>query len=50
MEVWLKAANMRLKKKSALQTIQQGWKDDAVEYTKLGAGLDLTVIPQGPQK
>ena len=41
---------MRLKKDSALQTIQQSWKGDAVEYTNLGAGLDLTLIPQDPQK
>ena len=45
----LKAAKMWLKEDCALKTIQQGWKDNAVQNTKRGTGLDLTLIPQRPR-
>ena len=37
---------MKLKEDSALQAVQQGWKDDAIEDPNLGAGLDFVLVPQ----
>ena len=42
----LKSAHKRLKEDSALQAVQQGWKDDAVEDSNFGAGLDIALMPQ----
>ena len=42
--------NVRLKGDGALETIQQGWKDHAVQKMNPGAGLSLTLIPQDPRE
>ena len=41
----LESVHKRLKGDSALQAVQQGWKDDAVKDPNLGAGLDLASMP-----
>ena len=46
----LKTTNMRIKEDEALETIQRGWQDHAVQKMNLGAGLDLMLIPQDPEE